>query len=260
MQHARNTGVKYANSEWVTFCDSDDILLPNFTRTYEDFITKNPQFDLVYTNFKFFGSNRSEKSVLENAKFGFFEGAKQTNGFYIDIPKLFVKILHYQPLWLTGLSIRRDAFHEVGGFDPRFRYIKAEDFEFTLRAISRLRTAICMSSLALIRRHPGNDSSDSLEQTLGEIIVLEHVLNTVPYAKMFEYQILKSIRERRKNAFIGAYEQGNLDLCCSLIKKLGPEKLRFKIALKFIVANLPKALRKRVWRFTRSIAEKIYIG
>src|SRR4051812_42863716 len=31
VQHARNHGAALATSEWITFCDSDDLLVPDFT-------------------------------------------------------------------------------------------------------------------------------------------------------------------------------------------------------------------------------------
>lgn len=50
VQAARNTGVEAASSAYVTFCDSDDLLDPDFVETIGDWLTIGPAVELVYTN------------------------------------------------------------------------------------------------------------------------------------------------------------------------------------------------------------------
>src|SRR4051794_36474320 len=50
VQAARNTGARAASSEYVTFCDSGDLLDPEFVETVGDWLATGPAVDMVYSN------------------------------------------------------------------------------------------------------------------------------------------------------------------------------------------------------------------
>ena len=65
---ALNKGFNRANSEWVLWLNSDDILLPDAIRKYADFITKHPKADVIHGHMQFFmhGTNEISKRQYFN--------------------------------------------------------------------------------------------------------------------------------------------------------------------------------------------------
>lgn len=252
VQYARNTGVEHAETEWVTFCDSDDILLPDYGSVFSRFVVNHPEYDLLFSRFKLFrGESWEAAGSAASGKEQSFREAREVDGFYADFQGLFPLLLQDQFLWPTGLSIRKQAFLDVGGYDPRFRRVKSEDLEFTLRAILHLRTAVSRDALARMRRHSDNDSSDGVFQSLGEATILEYILETQPAARQYEYQVKRSIARRLMTTMIGSYERGDYETCKDALGKLPIAALGIKGLLKKAIVNLPEPVRTRAWRITR---------
>jgi len=50
---ARNTGVRYAESEWVVFMDADDYFLPSAFETFRSLIEEHPEINYFIANYYF---------------------------------------------------------------------------------------------------------------------------------------------------------------------------------------------------------------
>lgn len=113
---ARNTGIKIAHGEYITFLDDDDYFLPNRIETMVNTLNANNDFDCAYSSTiitkskKIIGYNRAEKSgnmkkQLLTGDFSFGSG--------------------------SNLFFRAKAIKEINGFDESFK--RHQDIETMLR-------------------------------------------------------------------------------------------------------------------------------
>jgi GT2 family glycosyltransferase len=252
VQHARNLGVSLATADWITFCDSDDLLSEALTEVLAEFIRAHAEYHLLYCNFTTFVQDKESGDKFSQAPAAYFEGSKRIGDFVCDVPHLFARMLQFQPLFMSGVTIRRDLFTRIGGFDERLRGVKAEDWEFTLRAVAATRTALCVKPLARVRKHLGNDSADSLLMKLGEIEILQYALNHHPGAKGYAAAIHESIDARRIDAFNSAFARGDFALALDLLCRLNKLPSDMKSRLKHWILHLPGPLRRILWRATQA--------
>lgn len=252
VQRARNAGVRAATTPWIALCDSDDLLSPDYCATLIRGLERDPACDAVYCNFVPFSERADGPDKFSQAPAGFFEGARRDDDMWRDIPDLYVRTVAYQPLFPSGSLIRKSRYEEIGGYDPRFNGVGAEDWEFTLRLIASAQMALCAIPLVRIRKHAGNDSADNLRQNRGCIDILEYALQHHPLAGRYREAILQSIDERRVEVFAAAFANGDFPLAREGLRQLRrqPRDLRFRI--KSLITQLPGFLRQPLWRATQS--------
>ncbi|MGE5386998.1 MAG: glycosyltransferase family 2 protein [Betaproteobacteria bacterium] len=250
VQSARNTGVDMARNPLVAFCDSDDLLEPDLVQVIAPWMSAHPESDAVYCDFVTFNHQGTDPTKFSRAPAGFFDGAADDGDFLTGIPDLYGRSVDYQPLFQSGLTVRKEFFERIGGFDTKFKGVGAEDWEFTLRALALGNIALCKRPLARVRKHEGNDSGDAMKMSLGEAQILEHGLSHHPGARRYEEAIHRSIAARRASAFDAAFARGDFDLAGRLLELLPPRHdPRFR--LKSFIATLPAALRSPLWRLTQ---------
>jgi glycosyltransferase involved in cell wall biosynthesis len=107
---ARNVGIKYSSSEFVTFLDSDDFIAPNALKEYVKFLDENKDISFVYSNIV--NTNYFKGSLKKN--FNFFE-------------QLFTNQIPY------SICIRRIVYNKVGLYDENMPEMGFEDWEFNIR-------------------------------------------------------------------------------------------------------------------------------
>jgi len=88
VQSARNKGVAAAVTDYVTLCDSDDLLEPDFVTTMVNWLASHDDIDVVYVNIRRFRAGEIEPDHLSLGPAGFLEGATSSGDFYCDIPEL----------------------------------------------------------------------------------------------------------------------------------------------------------------------------
>jgi GT2 family glycosyltransferase len=107
----RNAGVIRAKGEWIVFLDDDCIADKGFINAYHNAIINSS--DIVLFEGMIY-PDRPRKTWAEccpeNSNGGMF--------------------------WTSNLCVRKDTFHEIGGFDERFR-VAYEDIDFTYRITSK---------------------------------------------------------------------------------------------------------------------------
>jgi len=115
---AANSGVRAASSAYIAFLDDDDLYYPEHLATLSNaarVTAKTPYTDAV-SAFVSAGETRSRMRIFSS-----------------DFDRDLLLIDNYIPL--PTLLIRRDAFLDLGGFDPAFELF--EDWDFLIRLAQR---------------------------------------------------------------------------------------------------------------------------
>ena len=252
VQAARNTGVQASKSELVALLDSDDLLEAEHLACAGTWMQAEAPADIVYCNFITFDDASEHADKFAGAPAGFFDGALQDGVFLYAIPDLYKRSLTYQPLFPSGSIFRKSFYQSIGGYDPKFNRVGAEDWEFALRAIAMGRVAVCTKPLVRIRKHAGNDSHDAMRMNLGEADILDYALAQHPAADKLAAEILASIDARRIRAFDAAFALGNFELAAQIEDKLRNKPTDLKSRLKHFILKNPPPLRKLLWRASQS--------
>ena len=251
VQAARNLGVRTAKSDYVTLCDSDDLLEPDFLQVFSRWLSTHASCDMLYCNFVSFNNMRQFGDRLSEAPLGLYDGLENDGGFLVGIPDLIYRIVQFQILFVSGMTMRRSQFDVIGEYDIQFNGVGAEDFEFTLRAVSRASVAFCTQSLVRVRRHAGNDSADQARHVRGEIKILEHALNIDTQLTKYRKLVHHAIDERRERVFSSAFAKGDFELAAQILTAFRKLPDHFHFRVKKYIVELPSLLRKILWRLTQ---------
>jgi FkbM family methyltransferase len=248
VQAARNAGAAAADTEWVVFCDSDDLLEPEFVERAQRALAAEPALDIVYCNFVTFEGDRVDPHKFSMAPPGWFAGGRTVGDLIVDLPDLYMRSIRFQPLFQSGLLVRKAFFQAIGAFDTSFKGVGAEDWEFTLRAVSHGRVGLLQPVLARVRRHRGNDSLNAARMRLGEAQILAHGLvhHGVPVAN--RSAIEAEIRRRRFEALDEAFVQGDVPRAIEAADLLKLPKDGRIAALRHMGSRIPTRLRRRASR------------
>lgn len=131
---ARNTGIEHATGQFILPLDADDLLEPTFLEETVEVLETFPQFGIVYTHLRAFGSEQWEAACP---------------------PWHPCRLLQYNRLPYASLY-RREVWESTGGYDPAMRE-GYEDWEFWVSAAERGWRGTCVpKKLFLYRRRPGS--------------------------------------------------------------------------------------------------------
>ena len=255
VQRARNSGAAACGTAYVAFCDSDDLLLPAFTRAVAEAASERPQVDAWYCNFSLFSGDTVYQEKFADAPAGFFNGAVNGNGYCFDIPDLYERVLQYQPFFPTGSVIRKSFYQSLGGYDPQFNGVGAEDFEFLLRVICTGRVGCLTVPLAAIRKHDTNDSKDTLRMLNGEVDILEYSLARHHDAGRYRAAIRLTVDERRRQAFDIAYARGDFPAAIDISRHFNSPPSDPVFRIKKAIVRFPGVVRDVAWRLSQSVSQ-----
>lgn len=128
---ARNVGLDHAKGEWITFCDSDDFVYPNWLKNYVNNISK--EIDLVCQAFE------CDKIFIGKRIFGLtYKGCVQDGVLLLNqnymLGYLWVKL--FKRCIITSHNLR---------FNTHFNYW--EDQEFCFRYFSYIKNIVCTKAI-----------------------------------------------------------------------------------------------------------------
>lgn len=251
VQKARNIGVAACGSSHVALCDSDDLLAPSFVQTMLRLVVEQPKIDIWYCNFIPFSADHVLPDKLAQAPEDFLDGAVQGDGYCVEIPDLYRRVLRYQPFFPSGSVCSKRFYEELRGYDAQFNRVGGEDFEFLLRALCMGRLGYATMPLVSVRKHDSNDSRDVLRMLLGEIRILEHSLAHHPGAARYRTEVEASLYQRRRAAFDAAYARGDFSVVHETAEKFETPPTDPNFRLKRVISRFPAPVRDMVWRISQ---------
>ena len=158
---ARNAGIAAARTEWIAFCDADDLWEPHKLARHRDAARLCPDADLFFSDWLPFDEHGPvrETALCDDPVYRRLPHARVAPGI-VRFAQADIHAAIYRSMFvLTSTSVvRRVPLLAAGPFDERLRI--AEDYDLFLRLLARARAAAIEEPLVRYRRHPGNISAD----------------------------------------------------------------------------------------------------
>ncbi len=216
----KNKLVELSNGKFITFIDSDDLLMPDAVERMVNVIESQPDEVIVYGPYIRIDENGKNIGRCER---------KLHNGFVTRY--LFGNIFVHS----CGSMYSKKIFLELGGRDESLKV--CSDYEFWLRASLKYRFITLPEPTFKRRRHLSNLSSISSKNLLTELQVLERFY----YEKGGSAVIPKRFAMRRlsqEEYRVGknAARENNYDLAITYFRKSFLRYFNFKSLLRWVSA------------------------
>lgn len=137
--NARNTGIKYANGDYLGFLDDDDVFLPTKIEKCVNYLIEHKSVNMILTNVLFFSN-------------GFFTSTLDAP----NLERLQYDILNGSESIGTGsnLFFTKTVIDTIGLFDSRFtRY---QDLEYTIRVLDKFHSGY-INDILIIKAGDGRN-------------------------------------------------------------------------------------------------------
>ena len=214
---ARNRGARASRAPLIAFLDSDDVFLPQRCERLIRFFSEHPEIDCTIDGYVDHACGRIRTHQLS---------ANTPDS--IGIRHLLVS--HQLPLTNSTVTIRRDVFEAIGGYDEQL--MRHQDRELLLRVCHRHRLAF--GAATNVHKFRGDGSiSHELEGYVGGIDAFSA---RVPEAKMPQYEDL--FRYLAVRGVIKSMLQGHMIVAWREIQSLRRSM------------NLPKGFVKSLLRYS----------
>lgn len=165
---ARNAAIAEAKGDFIAFMDSDDLWAPNKIERQVEFLSRNPEFGMVYTE--------GMTIDAEGKKLESFDCSVEFTG------NCFETLYTKNNIIGTSVMVRRPVLEDVGTFVPELR--ACENWELWTRISHKYAITFLDEELAYYRRHGSNMTSNTawMRENRLKAIHHNHVLyrDTVP--------------------------------------------------------------------------------
>lgn len=162
---ARNKGIAEAQGEYIAFCDSDDLYVPEKLELQVKYLENHPECGLVYSDLMSFCG---DQVVCPS----YFAERRPYEGW------VFEKLVERNFITNVSVMVRRKCLEEVGGFNESLR--TSEDYEMWLRFTRKFQVGFIPKILVKVRRHPKNLTSNEQEVYDNHLEVLELIRERCP--------------------------------------------------------------------------------
>ena len=193
----RNFGAAKAASNWLAFCDADDLWLPQKLEKQLRVAHECPEIQCVITDFTHYCDGvAAPRSQFSYAPEGFWNIEPCRSGFVVR-QTIAGRLTTFQPGGASAPMVKRTFFHQIGGFDPR-AWRQAEDTCFHFRSLSAVPFGVVPEVLMLYRRHPEAMSANRIEQMRKTVSVWEYIIAEYPQAQPWKKDLLAGLTLLRK--------------------------------------------------------------
>lgn len=160
---ARNNGISVSTGRYICYLDSDDLWHPEKLAIYKAVIDSTPDAAFLFSDFRKHDINLPEPFAISNSGvFPYiydFARDRRNNILKVEGLDLLRLLFKGYPLYPSTFAVRRDI-HEHYRWDPGI--LKSEDFNFVLKISLKNAFYYIDESLATVRVHGENKSSDFL--------------------------------------------------------------------------------------------------
>jgi glycosyltransferase involved in cell wall biosynthesis len=194
---ARNIAAASAKGNWIAPCDGDDLWLPTKLEKQLRLAHECPDIQCVITDFTdITGSVVSQRNHLSYTPKDFWVKEPHGDGFVVREP-ITGKLTTFQPSIASVPIVKRDFYHNVGGFDET-PLGAADDTCFHFRCLSVVPFGVVPEVLMHYRRHAGGLSADGLKQLRNTVHVWNHIIAEYPLAQPYRAELLDGLVTMRK--------------------------------------------------------------
>lgn len=195
---ARNLGAEKAVSNWLAFCDSDDLWLPEKLEKQLRLAHELPEIHCVIADYKDLADGAiGQRSHFSYAPRDFWNLEPCGSGFVVREP-IAGRLTTFQPSITSALLVKREYFNKSGGFDTYAQRWSSEDTCVHFRCLSKVPFGVIPEALMLYRRHPEQWSADSLKQLRNTVSVWEYMIAEYPEAQPWKNDLEAGLSAMRK--------------------------------------------------------------
>jgi glycosyltransferase involved in cell wall biosynthesis len=202
---ARFEAVQAASSDWIAFCDSDDIWDRNHLATIQEAIEQLGDVDVLFTNFVNFTTDpgRVFFDQFDSMPAGWWSRWSEPAGENVRVFRddCLIGFLDRNPVFPSALIARRQNILAAGRPDATISRLPSEDGDLTRKLVSSGRTAAIECATVKIRVHEQNLSANKLAQRVSKAAALAHTCRS--NEACFEH-FMPAIERARDAAFAEA--------------------------------------------------------
>ena len=129
----------------------------------------------------------------------------------------YIPFLRFNPASPVTTVMSRDLYDRIGGIDPRYSKMAAEDADMTRKAVLHGNVLCDFTVTARQRRHSGNMSAYILDNLLGKCRILEDHISLGIAPSSYHHAIREEIGTTLQEAFLAAYYADDLPGARSVI-------------------------------------------
>jgi len=180
---ARNAGLAASRGKYVSFVDSDDVMLPHNLQILSRTLEARPDVGIAYGWAYFCRVKDGRRELIDHDPLpgdlpvqidAPWSGADCRPGGVQVEGHILPDLLLGDFMFLGGNLIRRECIDAIGGFDTRIQYMEHWDFYLRL-AQARFTYACCRQAVMLYQRHPGSRSRDSDAMLRDHLAIIDRV-------------------------------------------------------------------------------------
>lgn len=187
---ARNAGLEVATSEWVTFPDSDDMLVPDAYETAAKAFVENP--DMIHFSIKVVEEDGSEASARDRK--------------YYSVPDDGMFRITDDDVCFSDGSVSNKLFRRslIERFGIRFEHIRYEDFQFSREYMAVAETVFHISrELYIYLRRAGSTMDETFK---GSRHAIDHLKAFDAISAFFESNLpAKRAHSLERRLFVPCY-------------------------------------------------------
>lgn len=193
----RNRGLEYAQGEFVTFFDADDIMLPDKLRRQVDALIRHPATVMCITNYcNFTGTERSTDHMSTCPAMVPYLERYKTSDFILG-PEECRNILISENFTIASSPLfRKDIVQKLGGFDQSLK--ACEDFHLIYRTAMHGDIAVS-PSIGFERRLHDTNMSNNNERMLRNLIASRHDLIVVETNTALQRHLKRRVHRYRRD-------------------------------------------------------------